>query len=106
MTDYQKIIDVMCWNVYEGETPEQAFTREARNNTPPPNEVIDIVFAGGLQKWAESLEVNSERALYNRIIFAMRKTVSDPIFNDRARVNNFPPFANFFYYCQKLDRNG
>ena len=106
MTDYQKIIDVMCWEVYDGETPEQAFTREARNNTPPPNEVIDIVHAGGLQKWAEGLNVNSERALYNRIIGAIRKTVSDPIFNDRQRVNNFPPFANFFYYCQKLDRSG
>ena len=106
MTDYQKIIDVMCWEVYDGETPEQAFAREARNNTPPPNEVIDIVHAGGLQKWAEGLHVNRERALYNRIIGAIRKTVSDPIFNDRQRVNNFPPFANFFYYCQRLDRNG
>ena len=106
MTDYQKIIDVMCWEVYEGETPEQAFTREARNNTPPPNEVIDIVHAGGLQKWAESLNVNSEKELYDRIIGAMRKTVSDPIFNDRQRVNNFPPFANFFISCRSIDRNG
>lgn len=106
MTDYQKIIDVMCWNVYDGETPEQAFIREARNSAPPPDEVVDIVHAGGLQKWAESLEVKSERELYDKIIFAIRKTVSDPIFNDRARVNNFPPFANFFYYCQRLDRNG
>lgn len=106
MTDYKKIIDVMCWEVYDGETPEQAFIREARNNTPPPDEIINIVHSGGLQKWAEGLNVESEKELYNKILFAIRKTVSDPLFNDRKTVNNFPPFANFFYFCQRLDRNG
>lgn len=37
---------------------------------------------------------------------AIRKTIADPVFNDRKRVDTFPPFSNFFYYCQRLDRSG
>ena len=106
MTDYQKIIDVMCWETFDGETPEQTFVRESRNNTPPPDIVVDIVAAGGLDEWANKQRVKSQAELYERIMRAIRKTIADPVFNDRQRVNNLPPFANFFYYCQRLDRNG
>ena len=106
MTNYEKIIKVMCWEAYDGETPEQTYQRKAGNAIPPPNEIIDIVEMGGLQKWAEKLEVSSQAELYNRLLKAIRLTVADPIFNDRKLVNTFPPFANFFYFCQKLDRNG
>lgn len=106
MTNYQKIIDVMCWDVYDGETPEQTYQRKIGNAIPPPNEIIDIVDAGGLQKWAEGLAVGSQSELYSKILNAIRMTIADPIFNDRKLVNTFPPFANFFYFCQKLDRNG
>ena len=95
MTDYQKIIDVMCWEVFDGETPEQTFVRESRNNTPPPDIVVDIVEAGGLDVWANNQRVKSQAELYERIMRAIRKTIADPIFNDRQRVNNFPPFATF-----------
>lgn len=106
MTNYEKIIKVMCWDAYDGESPEQTYQRKAGNAIPPPNEIIDIVEAGGLQKWAERLEVGSQMELYNKLLKAIRLTVADPIFNDRKLVNTFPPFANFFYFCQKLDRNG
>ena len=106
MTNYEKIIKVMCWDVYDGETPEQTYQRKIGNAIPPPNEIINIVEAGGLQKWAEGLAVGSQEELYNKILNAIRLTISDPIFNDRKLVNTFPPFANFFYFCQKLDRNG
>ena len=106
MTDYQKICDVMCWDVFDGETPEQTFVRESRNSTPPPDIVVDIVEAGGLDIWAKKQRVKSQAELYNLITKAIRRTIADPVFNDRQRVNNFPPFANFFYYCQRIDRNG
>lgn len=107
MTDFNKIVTVMCWEMFDGETAEQVFTRCSNNlNALPHHETIDIVHAGGLQKWAESLNVGSQQELYYMILRAIRRTISDPVFNDRARVNTFPPFANFFYYCQKLDRNG
>ena len=106
MTNYQKICDVMCWDVFDGETPEQTFVRESRNNTPPPDVVVDIVHSGGLDIWAKKQRVKSQAELYNLITKAIRRTIADPVFNDRQRVNNFPPFANFFYYCQRIDRNG
>ena len=106
MTNYEKIIKVMCWEAYDGETPEQTYQRKIGNAIPPPNEIIDIVDAGGLQKWAEGLAVGSQAELYSKILNAIRLTIADQIFNDRKLVNTFPPFANFFYFCQKLDRNG
>ena len=106
MTNYEKIIKVMCWDSYDGESPEQTYQRKIGNAIPPPNEIIDIVEVGGLQKWAEMLEVSSQVELYSKLLKAIRLTVADPIFNDRKLVNTFPPFANFFYFCQKLDRNG
>ena len=106
MTNFEKIVKVMCWEQFEGETPESTYQRKVGNATPPPNEIIDIVDAGGLQKWAEWLNVSSQSELYSRIMKAIRRTVSDPIFNDRKQVGILPPFANFFYFCQKLDRNG
>ena len=107
MIDFQKIIDIMCWDAYDGETPEQVFVRNGNAlNSLPNAEVIDIVHTGGLQRWAESLDVSSQAALYDRIIRAIRKTISDVVFTDKKRIETFPPLANFFYYCQKLDRNG
>ena len=68
MTDYQKIIDVMCWEVFDGETPEQTFVRESRNNTPPPDIVVDIVEAGGLDYWAKNQRVKSQAELNSLIL--------------------------------------
>ena len=96
MTNFEKIIKVMCLDAYDGESPEQTYQRKVGNAIPPPNEIIDIVEAGGLQKWAERLEVSSQVELYNKLLKDIRLTVADPIFNDRKLVNTFPPFANFF----------
>ena len=107
MIDYQKIIDVMCWQAYDDETPEAVFIRMGNNLNALPNRVvIDIVHAGGLQKWAESIDVSSQAELYNKIIQAIRKTISDPVFFVKKNLEVYPPLSNFFFYCQKLDRNG
>ena len=37
---------------------------------------------------------------------AMRRTIAEPVFNNKKTVDAFPPLANFFYYCQRLDRFG
>ena len=73
MTNFEKIIKVMCWDAYDGESPEQTYQRKVGNAIPPPNEIIDIVEAGGLQKWAESLEVSSQVELYDKIAEGMRR---------------------------------
>ena len=103
----KKIVEIMCWDIGDGEEPQQAFARNGGNiNNVPDGLVVDIVHAGGLQRWAESLKVSSQEQLYGRIMSAIRKTISDPIFNDRKRCNDFPPLYNFFIYCQRLDRFG
>lgn len=103
----KKIIDLMCWDVADGEDTAEAFTRNGGNiNNVPDGLIVDIVYAGGLQKWAEALTVSNQQQLYSRIMTAIRKTISEPIFNDRKRCNDFPPLNNFFIYCQRLDRFG
>lgn len=107
MIDYEKIAAIMCWQKYEGETFAEMFTRKGKNiGTLPDAEIIDIVYCGGLQKWAETLNVSSQDNLYHAVLQAIRKTISEPVFNNRSTLNEYPPLANFFYYCQKLDRNG
>jgi len=107
MIDLQKVNDIMCWDAYEGETPEDVFIRNGKNiNDLPTTEIIDIVSAGGLQKWSESFNVESEIDLYNVIFKAIRKCISDPVLMDKKKAEIFPSIYNFFVYCQGLDRRG
>ena len=107
MIDFKKIAEIMCWDVYDGETAEDVFVRKlCKIDALPSGEIIDIVYSGGLQKWAEMQIVTSEIALYNKVLRSIRKTTSEPVFQDKKRLEMFPPLANFFYYCQKLDRSG
>ncbi len=104
---FAKIAELMCWDAYAGETPQDVFERNGNNlNAVPAKDIIDIVHAGGLLKWAEGLEVNSQAELYQKVMRAIRLTIAEPVFQDKKKIDIFPPFANFFYYCQRLDRNG
>ena len=81
MIDLQKINELMCWDTFEGETPEDVFIRNGNfQNALPSPTIIDIVHIGGLQRWAEQLRVNSQVELYNCIMRAIRKTISEPVF--------------------------
>ena len=106
--DLSKLREVMVWDKYKGETEEQVFIRNGKNinDLPKHQEIIDIVHAGGLQKWAETLRVSSQKELYGRLMTAIRRTIAEPVFNNKKTVDAFPPLANFFYYCQKTDRFG
>lgn len=107
MIDFKKVNEIMCWDSYDGETPEDTFIRNGNLiNDLPSQEIIDIVYEGGLQKWAESLTVKSQTALYDKIMKAIRKCIAEPVFNDKKKVGTFPAMANFFMYCQTLDRRG
>lgn len=98
----------MCWQSLGGEdTAPGMFLRNGGNmNCIPDPVIIDIVHAGGLQLWAEGLDVKSQSELYGMIMAAVRRTVSDPIFQDKKRMNTFPPVMNFFLFCQRMDRLG
>jgi hypothetical protein len=107
MIDLQKVNEIMCWDAFEGETDEDIFIRNGNNlNALPSPDIINIVHAGGLQKWSESLKVDSQSELYNIIFKAIRRCLSEPVFNDKKKAGIFPPLENFFIFCQRLDRNG
>ena len=107
MTTIEKINEIMCYDAFDGESPENVFTRCSNNlNALPSPEIIDIVYSGGLQRWAEGLDVSGEKELASRLMRAMRRTIAEPVFNNKKTVDAFPPLANFFYFCQRLDRNG
>lgn len=107
MINLQKVNDIMCWDAYAGETPEDVFIRNGNNlNALPSSEIIEIIHVGGLQRWAENLMVNSQSELYDMIFRAIRKCISEPVFNDKKKAEIFPPLQNFFIFCQNLDRRG
>ena len=107
MIDLQKVNELMCWEAFDNETPEAVFIRNGNKlNDLPSNEIIDIVYIGGIHKWAENLNVNSQEELYNIVVTAMRKCIAEPIFYDKKKIDSFPILSNFFYYCQRLDRSG
>lgn len=107
MTTIEKINEIMCYDAFDGESAEDVFTRCSNNlNALPSPEIIDIVYAGGLQRWAEGLDVTGEKELSVRLMRAMRRTIAEPVFNNKKTADAFPPLANFFYFCQRLDRNG
>ena len=62
--DLVKLREVMVWDKYKGETEEQVFIRNGKNinDLPKHQEIIDIVHAGGLQKWAETLRVHHKKS--------------------------------------------
>ncbi len=102
-----KVNEIMCWDAYPGETPEDVFIRNGKNiNDLPSNEIIDIIHSGGLQKWSESMKVDSEFELYDIIFKAIRKCISEPAFMDKKKAEIYPAIFNFFVYCQSLDRRG
>ena len=64
MTIYDKLLSIMCWEMYEGESAEDVFIRQSNNlNALPHSDVIDIVYSGGLQRWAELQGVQSAKEL-------------------------------------------
>ena len=97
--DLAKLREIMVWDKYKGQTEEEVFIRNGKNinDLPKHQEIIDIVHAGGLQKWAETLRVSSQKELYGRLMTAIRRTIAEPVFNNKKTVDAFPPLDNFFY---------
>ena len=105
--DFKKIAEIMFWTPAKGETYEKLFSRMGKSMFDlPHHEIVDIVHAGGLQQWAETLRVDSQKELYERLFNAMRRTVVDPAFQDMKKMEEFPPLTNFYYLAQTLDRRG
>lgn len=102
----EKINKIMCWDG-EGSADDIFRMNNGNINAIPNPRIVDVVYNGDLATWAENqFSAKSEDNLLSKIIKIVRLTVSEPVFLDRKKLNEFPPLANFYYYCQKLDRSG
>lgn len=107
MTIYDKLLSIMCWERYDGESAEDVFVRKANNlNALPHTDIIDVVYAGGLQRWANSQDVSSAEELNNRLFNIMRRTTIDEAFLNKTSQKLFPPLFNHFQLCEYLDKKG
>lgn len=89
--DFKKIAEIMFWTPAKGESYEKLFIRMGKSIFDlPHHEIIDIVHARGLQQWAETLRVDSQKELYERLITAMKRTIVDPAFQDKKKNGRVP----------------
>ena len=104
---YDKLLSIMCWEMYEGESAEDVFIRKANNlNALPHDEIIDVVYMGGLQRWANAQNVNSADELEAMLFSIIRRTTIDEAFFNKANQKLFPPLFNHFQLCENLDKRG
>lgn len=97
----------MCWPISENETGLQVFTNKVNDLTSLPNKcIIDVVHDGGLERYAENSNVQTQSELYDELMYVCNKTVVDPVFYDKKRMDIYPPLYNFFCYCSGLQRKG
>ena len=99
--DFKKIAEIMFWTPAKGESYNMLFMRMGKSTLDLPHpEIVDIVHAGGLQQWAETLRVDSQKELYERLFNAMRRTIVDPAFQDKKKMDEFPPLTNFYSFTE------
>ena len=103
--DLKKLAEAMGWRKMDGETYIDLFERLGHTvqQLPDPS-IIDAVHAGGLRSYAQVLEASSQKELKRKLKELAIRTVNEPIFQDKKKMETFPRLANFFYHCQRLDR--
>ena len=103
--DLKKLAEAMGWRKMEGETYIDLFERLGHTvqQLPDPS-IINAVHAGGLRSYAQVLEASSQTELKKKLKTLAIRTVNEPIFQDKKKIETFPRLANFFYNCQRLDR--
>ena len=68
----KKIVELMCWNKYDGETYEDVFNRECGNPTLVPDaDIVDVVHAKGLEPWARIRDARRVADGDNDIIYVL-----------------------------------
>lgn len=105
--DYQKLCEIMMWEQYEGESYEDTFLRkEIKAHEVPPQLLIDVVHADGLEGWAKLNTFKSLTDLTNQIIRVFKFSIVNPINSNKRMQELFPPIYNFCTYATRMDRNG
>ena len=93
--DFEKLGEIMDWERFDGETWEDVFMREVGDTTAvPDNLIIDVVHAGGLEKWARLQKHTSVEDLAEDISRIMRKAINSSILTGKKK-DTFPAIRNF-----------
>ena len=107
MEIYEKIARIMCYEYEQGEDMEQVLLRNRFDiGSAPINIAISIVYAGGLQRWADAQDVESEAQLEKLLTDKCMIIVNDAKFNSKKYECPMPTVANLFAFMQTLDRRG
>ena len=109
MINYQKLAEIMCWEIEaaQGETAQDVFIREVGNPAAVPHkDIVDVVHAGGIEEWAKTKAYKTKEELSSAIMRLMRITINSRCLFDSKLKDTFPPLRNFHTYCHRLDCNG
>ena len=102
--DYKKIVELMCWNKYDGETYEDVFNRECGNPMLVPDaDIVDVVHAKGLEPWAKMQKFETLEELQTAIMNIMLRTINSKVLSDKKTRDVFPSIRNFYTYCNRID---
>lgn len=105
--DFEKLATIMCWDLNGGRTAQQAFEQECRDfGAVPADEIVDVVFAGGLEQYAEGIEADTQQGLCDSLIRICNLTIISQCFRDKKKRETFPPMYNFFTYVNNLQKSG
>lgn len=101
--DFEKLGEIMDWERFDGETWEDVFMREVGDTTAvPDNLIIDVVHAGGLEKWARLQNHTRVDDLSEDISRIMRKAINSSILTGKKK-DTFPAIRNFSVYCNRVN---
>lgn len=102
---FTKLGRIMQWNMsYD---PQTMFNMNCGNVAAiPPEIIIDVVLAGGLDAWAAEQRCESQKQLKDVLSFIANTAIICPIFRDKNLRDVFPPISNFFTYVNNLQKAG
>jgi hypothetical protein len=109
MDIFEKIADIAGWQIVgDGAS---TFTSQMQGIASPtrliPDVIIvDIVRANGLKNYILSNDFKSQEDIIEFIYDVFKRTLNSPAFSEKKTRETFPLLANFYYYCQRIDRNG
>jgi hypothetical protein len=109
MDVFEKLAKINGWQLYIDW--QQTFNFEMQGITAPtrliPDEILlDIVLSNGLKSYILENNFDSQDEIKEFIFDTINLTLNSKAFSEKKTREVFPLLANFFYYCQKIDRGG
>lgn len=106
--DFERLCKAMFWEKYsKDETWESVAERnEANSKNYPNNELINVVYYGGVEKWSLHQKVESFEDLETKIFKLFRLASTNEILKTKYLQEIYPLIYNFCVYASGIDRRG